>query len=192
LAANTNSRAVLVLPRALEGHPGLDHVSYASCLLVEPERRSRPRTEPAPPIGLATHSLSASDLRSGTPQVGTSPILGQPAPRSDAEQLLHAHLCRDPELGRLFGFNLRVRTRFDTTPVVDVLWQEGRLAIEIDGRDHRGETQYSMDRRRDYELTLSGYTVLRFPSGKVIEFAAVVVEEIREAVQYIAQRSKRS
>jgi len=192
LAANTSSRVVLVLPRALEGHPALDHVSYASCLFVEPERPSRHRTEP-PPLRLEAGPAltAATEARDAVPEVGTSPILGRPAPRSDAENHLYSHLCRDPELAPLFGYNLRVQTRFDTTPIIDVLWADGRLAIEIDGSDHRGATRYSMDRRRDYELTLSDYTVLRFSSGRVIEFASIVVEEIREAVRHIVKRSKR-
>jgi very-short-patch-repair endonuclease len=187
LAANTKSRVVLVLPAALGNRTELDHVSYTACLFVEQEKPSRPRTAP-PPVEKGATPLAGTKKGPALPEVGTSPVLGRPAPRSDAEKQLFEQIQNDSNLAPLFGFNLRVETVFKTTPIVDVLWREGRLAIEIDGSEHRGVRQYSLDRQRDYQLALSDYMVLRFTSGRVIEYGSGVVEEIREAVRHIQKR----
>jgi very-short-patch-repair endonuclease len=46
---------------------------------------------------------------------------------------------------------------------VDLLWAEGRVAIELDGPQHLDDAEaYRRDRRKDVLLQESGYFVLRF------------------------------
>jgi len=46
---------------------------------------------------------------------------------------------------------------------VDLLCEEGRLVIEIDGAQHLGDAAaYRRDRRKDLLLQSHGYLVLRF------------------------------
>lgn len=186
LAGNAGCRVALVLPKALTGHPALDHVTYDACLFAD--------AMPVPALSRA-HDLEKDDSRaralaaSDAPAISVSPIVGRPAKRSDAEQSLSARLIADAQLCRLFGYNQHVRTRFGGNPNVDLLWESGKLVIEVDGDDHRGPQKYSADRRRDLELLLSGYTVVRFTSGNVIENPDWVIEKIREAVRYLSERS---
>ncbi len=45
----------------------------------------------------------------------------------------------------------------------DFLWSEPRLVVEIDGyAGHSGPQAFARDRRKDRELTIQGYTVIRF------------------------------
>jgi very-short-patch-repair endonuclease len=188
LAANTRSRVAIVLSQQFAGRKELDHVTYGAALSSN-MAVERPRTV----------SLGATDMlienpstpRSAAPEgpakpvVGVSPIIGRPAKNSEAEQALFAALTEDDALKSLFAFNQPVRTIAGTQPVVDLLWREGRVAIEIDGHDHRGEMKYSKDRERDLELTLSGYRVIRFTTGHVILRLPWVVERIRDAVRFV-------
>jgi very-short-patch-repair endonuclease len=66
-----------------------------------------------------------------------SPIIGEPARNSDAEKALHSGIIRDPKLRLLFAYNQRIPTREGSTPIVDLVWEEGKLIVEIDGPDHR-------------------------------------------------------
>ena len=66
---------------------------------------------------------------------------GAPHPASDAELSLHRRLAADSELGALFAYNQRIATRYESAPTVDLVWEEGKLVIEIDGDDHVVETQ---------------------------------------------------
>ena len=46
---------------------------------------------------------------------------------------------------------------------VDLLWADGRVAIEIDGSQHLADAEaYRRDRRKDVLLQENGYFVLRF------------------------------
>jgi very-short-patch-repair endonuclease len=186
LAGNAGCRVALVLPRALSGHAALDHVTYDACLFADatPVPSQSGPNDLAKDDGRAQASAAAHE-----PAISVSPIVGRPAKRSDAEQALSARLNADAHLCRLFGYNQHIRTRFGTNPNVDLLWESGKLVIEVDGDDHRGPQKYSADRRRDLELLLSGYMVVRFTSGNVIENQDWVIEKIREAVRYLSERN---
>ncbi len=109
-----------------------------------------------------------------------------------AEQLLCDHICSDAELAPLFRFNWRVKTRYDTSPIVDLLWEAGRLVVEIDGKDHCGLGQFIRDRRRDFELLMSGYQVIRFTRFKVLESPDQVLNDLRDAVRYLGTPEKKA
>ncbi len=195
LADNSRSRVALVLPRALATRPELDHVTYRACAFeTDDEQRTvvslpEPGHGPSPrrPEGGPARARGAVHATDAPPLIETSPIEGNPA-NSAAEQLLHKLLTADPALRSLFAYNRQVTTTSGTTPRVDVLWETGKLAIEIDGADHRGVLKFSSDRKRDLELLLSGYRVVRFTEGSVIENSEWVMRQIHETVKFCRKR----
>jgi len=47
--------------------------------------------------------------------------------------------------------------------LVDALWRQTGLVVELDGWEHhRGRGAFERDRARDVELRIAGYEVLRF------------------------------
>ena len=46
------------------------------------------------------------------------------------------------------------------------------------------EERFSCDRRRDYELIVSGYLVIRLPQDEVVEDVELAVEKIRDVVLF--------
>ena len=90
----------------------------------------------------------------------------------------------DAELGALFHFNWLVDTVRGSRPKVDLVWMEGRLVVELDGYpDHTTRRAFISDRNRDYELALSGYTVLRLANDEVQQDFGRAVEKIRDLVR---------
>jgi very-short-patch-repair endonuclease len=77
--------------------------------------------------------------------------------------------------------------------VVDVLFEEARVVVEIDGfRAHGSQRAFVSDRRRQNRLTLAGYDVLRFTWDDLTQRPAEVVAEIRAMVREgLAQRCAR-
>jgi very-short-patch-repair endonuclease len=69
-------------------------------------------------------------------------------------------------------------------PKVDLVWLEGRLVIELDGYpDHATRGAFISDRHRDYELALSGYTVLRLANDEIVQDFGRAIEKIRNLVR---------
>jgi very-short-patch-repair endonuclease len=187
LATNTRSRVVLVLPTALSNESELDHVTYTACLFSSPvEPQVAAPLPPALPLEVPTKGKPTEAV------VSVSRVLGRPHPGSEAEQLLCDQICNDAELGPLFHFNWRVKTRYDTSPMVDLFWEAGRLVVEIDGQDHCGLGQFIRDRRRDFELFMSGYRVIRFTRFKVLESPDQVLNDLRDAVRYLGTPEKQA
>ncbi len=93
-------------------------------------------------------------------------------------------LARDAELHPLFVCNAFVETTRGSRPKVDLLWREGRLVVELDGyADHGRLGAFLADRHRDYELILSGYTVLRLANEELAQDLEKAVEKIRDLVR---------
>lgn len=186
LAANARSRVVLVLPAELHRAEELDHVSYSSYFLRAAASLPAPRSaERARPAASRGDSSTVRRTAANTVVIGLSATPGAPHPKSESERLLHRALSADTELRALFKYNQRVATRCQSSPIVDLLWDAGRLVIEIDGDDHRGQFKYREDRKRDRELLLSGYRVVRIVDSWVLDQCDAVVEQIREIVRYI-------
>jgi very-short-patch-repair endonuclease len=113
-----------------------------------------------------------------------APWRGVPHPLSAIEQRLHAALTADGELSKLFHFNLPVDTVRGSRPRVDLVWPEGRFVVELDGYgSHGNRAAFIYDRHRDYELTLSGYTVLRLANDEIAQDAEKALEKIRNLVR---------
>jgi hypothetical protein len=113
-----------------------------------------------------------------------APWRGAPHPLSEIEQRLAAMLSDDTELAALFCFNWYVDTVRGSRPKVDLVWIDGRLVVELDGYpDHATRRAFIGDRHRDYELALSGYTVLRLANDEVVQDFGRAIEKIRDLVR---------
>jgi very-short-patch-repair endonuclease len=85
--------------------------------------------------------------------------------RSASEAFLYHRLQTLPATADRFRLNTNLPIPFDTQGQmeVDLLCQELRLAIELDGGQHLADTEaYRRDRRKDAALQEHGYFVLRF------------------------------
>lgn len=103
--------------------------------------------------------------------------------RSEAERVLFGVLNRDESLRDLFEPNVRVVTRFQTTPCVDFLWREGKIIIEIDSYfTHGGQIEFASDRQRDYETLVSGYLTVRLLYEEVMRDSALALNKVRRVV----------
>ena len=118
------------------------------------------------------------------PQHTLSPLIGRPHPFSAGEQLLYSRLSQDAELGPLLAFNQLVSLGDFTQYRVDLLWQEGKVVVEIDGlREHLNRYAFVRDRIRDADLLVHGYLVLRLPHDLVMEDVDQAVVRIRRVIQ---------
>jgi very-short-patch-repair endonuclease len=70
--------------------------------------------------------------------------------------------------------------------LVDFLWDESRLIVEVDGYAfHRDRASFEADRARDARLTAQGYRVLRFTYSQVTQESAQVVATVRGMLRVI-------
>ena len=120
----------------------------------------------------------------GQTELWLTPWRGTPHPMSEIEQKLAAMLLGDAELAPLFCFNRFVDTVRGSRPKVDLVWTDGRLVVELDGYpDHSTPRAFLSDRHRDYELALSGYTVLRLANDEIKQDFGKAIEKIRDLVR---------
>jgi very-short-patch-repair endonuclease len=64
--------------------------------------------------------------------------------------------------------------------VVDFLWREARLIVEVDGwRSHRTRSAFEQDRARDSALKVLGYDVLRFTWRQIESDPVRVADTVR-------------
>jgi hypothetical protein len=116
------------------------------------------------------------------------PVAGRPHPWSLAEQALEAALAGlDWATGRAWN------QTYDFGPLVnpvrlDLLWRDDRCVVEIDGPEHCAEPRYEADRRRDVDLQLAGYAVLRFTNAQVQRDLSAVLDRIERFLR--ARRSE--
>jgi predicted transcriptional regulator of viral defense system len=67
--------------------------------------------------------------------------------------------------------------------LVDALWQEQRLVVELDGAQaHATPAMITKDRARDLALRRAGYTVIRYSYRQVAEERDVVAADVRTAL----------
>jgi very-short-patch-repair endonuclease/predicted transcriptional regulator of viral defense system len=63
--------------------------------------------------------------------------------------------------------------------LVDALWRDQRLIVEVDGYEfHKSRAQFESDRRRDAKLQVAGYRVLRVTQRRLQDDAGAVLAEI--------------
>ncbi|MDR2405580.1 MAG: endonuclease domain-containing protein, partial [Deltaproteobacteria bacterium] len=96
-------------------------------------------------------------------------IIGAPHPRSPAELKLYDYIQGDPVLRDLFTFNSPLTTKDGTNIIADLLWEEGKLVVEVDSyRYHAKNPAFGDDRHRDYLLMITDYRVLRLTYDEII------------------------
>ena len=72
---------------------------------------------------------------------------------------------------------------------IDAAWDDGKIAVEIDGAQHTEDPlQRWDDMERDIDLTLDGYHTLRFPAWLVRHNPGYVARRIRDALSRSAPR----
>lgn len=168
-----SARVVAVLPVGWVGRAELDGVSW-ECRTVDETRAAR--------------SATGADL--DEPLVLVRPIRGRPHPNSPGEQLMAARLSRDPVLGTLFEYNVPVVTGRGSRYLVDLVWFDGKIVVEIDSyRCHSSRSEFANDRHRDYELQLSGFLVLRLTHAGVMTDIELAIDKIRDLVNLRTGRS---
>lgn len=136
-----------------------------------------------PPPALTVFDAPSGSVLSGLrPEPVFPPLSGRPHPASAAEGRLEQglasaawaasrHWNHTVDLGRLHP------------PVrVDLLFPGVRLVVEVDGADHRTPDKYEADRRRDADLMLSGYRVLRFTNARIMGDLSEALSIIRRLV----------
>jgi very-short-patch-repair endonuclease len=67
--------------------------------------------------------------------------------------------------------------------LVDFLWRDAGLVVETDGyRYHRGRQAFEDDRRRDLDLRMPGYEVVRLTHDQVLRIPGQVAGAIEETL----------
>lgn len=124
-----------------------------------------PEVDGAPPPPPGTDAPRA--LARLRPAPSFPPVSGRPHPASDTEQRLERALA-GVEWAAERHWNRTVDLGELHPPVrVDLLFPTSRLVVEVDGPDHRTRDKYEADRRRDADLLLAGYRVLRLTNDRI-------------------------
>lgn len=200
LSHEATAKVILLVPRSWQSNPELDHVTYGALTLERDVAVSEREASVAPPGARHQPSLetrtkpalasqAAEDPRTvDAPHVSVGPIRGKPHPKSYVEQRVHQSIQADSALAALFEFNQRLLPQDPELCIVDLVWRQGRLVVELDGDDHHNRQKYQRDRERDYRLTLHGYTVLRITNMEVIVDVELAMAKIRSIVGFIQTR----
>jgi very-short-patch-repair endonuclease len=171
-AQNTQARVCILVPPALALGKELDSVSYLAIDLPQP-------------------AVLTARATNRPPDVWIWPFHGRPHPCSKGEQLLAEGINSDAALRSLFSFNQPVRTVRNQVYIVDLLWDAGRLVVEVDGYHwHSSRDAFRNDRHRDFELALSGYAVLRLAHDEVLEDVPRALSKIHDMVSYLQTHQK--
>ena len=107
--------------------------------------------------------------------------------RSAAERFLFRRLETLPDLAGKFRLNVELPIAFDGwgRMEVDLLCQETRLAIELDGAQHFADLDaYRRDRRKDALLQENGYFVLRFLTDDVSKRLDEVLDTVNRTLTH--------
>jgi very-short-patch-repair endonuclease len=111
--------------------------------------------------------------------------------RRASEAFLYRRLETLQETAGLFRLNVELPIPFDGwgQMEVDLLYAEGRVAIEIDGLQHLANADaYRRDRRKDLLLQENGYIVLRFLAEDVGKQLDAVLDAILRTLSYRRNR----
>jgi superfamily II DNA or RNA helicase/very-short-patch-repair endonuclease len=105
--------------------------------------------------------------------------------RSATEAFLYRRLQTLADTKDRFRLNASLPIAFDGTGAleVDLLCDDARLAVELDGAQHLGDpAAYRRDRRKDQLLQENGYLVLRFLAEDVGKELSLVLDGILRAL----------
>ncbi|MBA2557017.1 MAG: DEAD/DEAH box helicase family protein, partial [Chloroflexi bacterium] len=107
--------------------------------------------------------------------------------RSATEAFLYRRLQTIPETRDRFRLNLSLPIAFDGcgSLEVDLLCEDARVAVELDGAQHLSDASaYRRDRRKDQLLQENGYLVLRFLAEDVGKELSLVLDSILRALNH--------
>jgi very-short-patch-repair endonuclease len=190
LAKEAEAKILLVVPAGTETATDLSAIPFFATAPLHEAAKVVPQTEKEhPPAPLNHTQPDRLPIRSSgglcEQKFLVQPLIGRPHPGSPGEQILAAALSKDEELSGLFQFNLPIRTTRGTRYLVDLIWVDGRVVVEVDGfRHHSSRLSFTADRRRDYELLISDFAVLRLPHDDVVDDPGIAVEKIRDVVRW--------
>lgn len=129
-----------------------------------------------------TDHLSRRTGRLGTAQLRALHAWTASGALSPPERQLHYLLDQAGLIG--WVANVPVRDHNGLIGIVDVLFREARVAVEIDGFvAHSNREAFVIDRQRQNRLALAGYQVLRFTWWDISGRPDGVIYEIRDAVR---------
>jgi superfamily II DNA or RNA helicase/very-short-patch-repair endonuclease len=114
--------------------------------------------------------------------------------RSASEAFLYRRLETLPTTADRFRLNADLPIPFETQGrmEVDLLCEELRLVIELDGGQHLSDTEaYRRDRRKDVALQQHGYFVLRFLTEDLGRCLDDVLDTIQRAMAHQKGRARR-
>lgn len=114
--------------------------------------------------------------------------------RSTSEAFLYRRLETLPETAGRFCLNAQLPIPFDGSGrmEVDLLDEEARLAIELDGSQHLdGVDAYRRDRQRDRLLQEHGYFVLRFLAEDVGRNLDDVLDAVLRTLSHLGHKNAR-
>jgi superfamily II DNA or RNA helicase/very-short-patch-repair endonuclease len=108
--------------------------------------------------------------------------------RSATEAFLYRRLETLPQTTGIFQLNVKLPIPFDGwgQMEVDLLYEKGKVAIELDGAQHLNSVDaYRRDRRKDLLLQENGYIVLRFLAEDVGKRLDAVLDTIQRALSTV-------
>jgi very-short-patch-repair endonuclease len=74
--------------------------------------------------------------------------------------------------------------------LVDFVWRDARLVVEVDGYGfHRSRRKFGTDRERDVLLKLAGWEVLRFAEEHITYRRAWVAEAVQRRLAHLRRIS---
>lgn len=190
LATESKTKTLLLVPETWSGKRELDHVNYGAVLLERDDFTAPTRITEKPSVhekGGTRPSLHKDDVPL---QVVVGPFTGKPHPTSEVEQTVYQEIIADPELRGLFEYNQPLTPLGGKSFIVDLLWRQGRLIVELDGPEHHGHMAYVRDRDRDYRFLMDGYHTLRVPNAEVYTDVRRVLEKIRNVVRKLTPRTE--
>jgi very-short-patch-repair endonuclease len=110
--------------------------------------------------------------------------------RSASEAFLYRRLETLPETKGRFRLNVELPIAFDgwSRMEVDLLCEDARVVVEVDGAQHLTDaTAYRRDRRKDQLLQENGYLVVRFLADDLGKALDMVLDGILRALSHRRQ-----
>jgi very-short-patch-repair endonuclease len=104
------------------------------------------------------------------------------APHSEAEVRVH-RVLREARIDG-WGSNVSLFDGDGLIGIVDLLFEDVKLVLEIDGQAyHSDDVAFQHDRSRQNRLVRAGYTVLRFTWDDIVHRPAEVIDTVRRMLQ---------
>jgi len=176
----TGERALTAASEWLVQHSGLTVWLAGAPLRAVDRVRQVPVTLPVYVTDLEAEAELGQPSAGPGPLFTYPPLSGLPRPDSHAEQALERALARhDWAQGR--RWNHTYEWHLLAKPYrLDLFWGVEGLVVEVDGPEHRGPLKFADDRRRDVQLQLLGYDVLRFTNEQVLSDIDATVLKIKQ------------